>query len=230
MSQRFAKFSRSAFSSLWITFLSTERHPTPSDGPRNLSLFRFEGGLAFQPESIGFALAILGIVGLVLQLTMYPWANGRFGLMRCFRYSLFLFPLAYFLAPYLSLVPSTSNAPQPSAGILVWLGISLVLFFQVTARTFALPASILLINNCTPHPSVLATIHGIGQSTSSAFRTIGPIAAGYWYGLGLRYDTVALAWWIIAAVSLLGCVVSFWVRDGSAALVTRQTAKKDIEG
>jgi hypothetical protein len=199
------------------------------DGPHNISFFRFEGGLAFQPHSIGFALAILGFVGLILQITMYPWANGRFGLMRCFRYSLFLFPLAYFLAPYISLIPSTSEAPNPSTGVLVWLGISMVLFFQVTARTFALPASILLINNCTPHPSVLATIHGIGQSTSSAFRTIGPIAAGYWYGLGLHYDAVALAWWIIAAVSLIGCVVSFWVRDGSAP-VMQQTGRKDVEG
>ena len=94
--------------------------------------------------------------------------------MRCFRYSLALFPLAYLLAPYLALLPSTTAPPQPASGVLIWLAISLVLTLQVSARTFALPASIILVNNASPHPSVLGTIHGVGQSVSSAMRTLGP--------------------------------------------------------
>lgn len=135
--------------------------------------------------------------------------------MRCFRYSLFLFPLAYFLAPYLSLLPSPTPAPSPATGFWVWVGISLILTLQVTARTFALPASIILLNNSSPHPSVLATIHGIGQSVSSTFRTVGPIAAGYWYGVGLERGIVGIAWWLVAAVSSIGCIASFWVRNGT---------------
>lgn len=91
----------------------------------------------------------------------------------------------------------------------------MILILQVTARTFALPASIILLNNSSPHPSVLATIHGIGQSVSSTFRTIGPIASGYWYGIGLRGGTVGMAWWIVAGVSGFGCVASYWVKNGS---------------
>ncbi|OCK74211.1 MFS general substrate transporter [Lepidopterella palustris CBS 459.81] len=203
-------FHMGAFSSLWVIFLSTSRTDTEKRDP-----FHFTGGLAFKPAAIGVALAILGSVGLSLQLILYPWANGRFGLMRCFRYSLFLFPMAYFLAPYISLLPSSTRAPSPASGFLIWLGISLVLIFQVVARTFALPASIILLNNSSPHPSVLATIHGIGQSVSSTFRTVGPIASGYWYGIGLQKGTVGLAWWIVAAISAMGCVASFWVRNGS---------------
>ncbi|OCL04877.1 MFS general substrate transporter, partial [Glonium stellatum] len=208
-------FHMGAFSSLWIIFLSTSRADTLSDHLKRENTFKFSGGLAFQPATIGFALAILGFVGLALQLMLYPWANGRFGLMRCFRYSLFLFPMAYFLAPYIALLPSSTKAPNPSSGFWIWLGISAVLTLQVTARTFALPASIILLNNSSPHPSVLATIHGVGQSVSSTFRTVGPIVSGYWYGIGLQKGTVGMAWWIIAAISALGCIASFWVRNGS---------------
>ncbi|KAF2086329.1 MFS general substrate transporter [Saccharata proteae CBS 121410] len=211
-------FHMGAFSSLWIVFLSTDRpavEATQKLAKRGANPFLFSGGLAFEPAAIGFALAVLGIVGLFLQLSIYPWANGRFGLMRCFRYSLFLFPLAYFLAPYLSLLPSPSAAPSPASGFWVWLGISMILTLQVSARTFALPASIILLNNSSPHPSVLATIHGIGQSVSSTFRTVGPIAAGYWYGVGLEKGMVGMAWWVVAAVSAIGCVASFWVRNGT---------------
>lgn len=98
------------------------------------SAFKFAGGLAFPPTTIGLAMAIIGFVGVTLQFLLYPWANARYGLMRCFRYSLVFFPLAYFLAPYISLLPSTSPSPLPATGFWVWAGISLVITLQVAAR------------------------------------------------------------------------------------------------
>lgn len=160
-------------------------------------------------------MAILGVIGVTLQFLLYPKVNARFGLIRSFRYSLFLFPLAYFLAPYLSLLPSTSVPPYQASGPLIWLGISFVLLLQVAARTFALPATIILLNNCSPHPSVLGTIHGLGSSASSTFRTVGPIASGRWYAIGLEKGVVGTAWWGIAAVSAGGCIASYWIYNGS---------------
>ena len=202
-----------AFSGLWIIFLSTRR--AAPDQTTSTDALHFTGGLSFSPSLLGSSLAILGVVGLALQILLYPWANSRFGLMRCFRYSLMLFPLAYFLAPYLALLPSATAPPQPASGLLIWLGISLVLTLQVSARTFALPASIILVNNASPHPSVLGTIHGVGQSVSSAMRTLGPVAGGYWFGLGLDKGMVGLGWWAIASISAFGCVASLWVKNGS---------------
>ncbi|EMD00555.1 hypothetical protein BAUCODRAFT_61638 [Baudoinia panamericana UAMH 10762] len=226
-------FHMGAFANLWILFLATPRefvHGVPDDSqtasnaaavsmkdkhiaPRGA--FKFSSGLAFPPPTIGFAMAIIGIIGVALQFLLYPWANSRFGLMRCFRGSLFLFPAAYYLAPYIALLPSATSPPGPASGWTVWLGISFVLFLQVAARTFALPASIILLNNSTPHPSVLATIHGIGQACSATFRTVGPILAGYWYGIWTERGVIGMSWWIVASIAALGCVASFWVRNGS---------------
>ena len=219
-------FHMGAFANLWILFLATPRAfvpdaqslpegaPPPSQ-PQPRSAFKFAQGLAFPPPTIGFAMAIIGFIGVALQFLLYPWANSRFGLMRCFRGSLFLFPAAYYLAPYIALLPSSSPSPAPASGWTVWIGISFVLFLQVAARTFALPATIILLNNSSPHPSVLATIHGIGQACSATFRTIGPMLAGYWYGTWFERGVVGMAWWMVATIAASGCIASFWVRNGS---------------
>lgn len=215
-------FQMGGFASLWLVFLSSSRR-NPSD-PTDLP-FHFTGGLAFPPSTLGFAMAILGFLGIVLQFLLYPRVNARYGLLRSTRWSLLVFPVAYFLAPYLSLLVRSANPEamavdansntSPSAAL--WFGITLVLLLQVGARTFALPGTILLINNSAPHPSMLGTVHGLGASTSSAFRTIGPIVTGYWYGLGLRQGMVGFAWWALALVSVMGCLTSFWARDGSTS-------------
>lgn len=186
--------SYSAFSNLWILTLSTSRAFVPEDQQRMVkrSAFKFSGGLAFPPPTIGFAMAIIGFIGVTLQFLLYPYMNGKYGLMRCFRFSLFLFPLAYMLAPYITLLPSSSPSPHPASGFWVWLGISAVLTLQVAARTFALPASIILVNNSSPHPSVLATIHGLGQADSATFRTLGPILSGWWYGTWVERGVVSV--------------------------------------
>ncbi|KAI7551014.1 hypothetical protein KC331_g2822 [Hortaea werneckii] len=165
------------FNALWFVFLSTPRYLAESkneaDDSKTLSLppnyqphapFTFTGGLALPPPSIGTALAILGVIGITLQLLLYPPLSFRLGTTTSLRASLLLFPVAYFLAPYLSIIPSTSPPPGPATGPWIWLYITLVLSVQVLARTFALPSTTILVNNASPHPSVLGTVHGVAQS------------------------------------------------------------------
>ncbi len=204
----------SAFVSLWALLLSSPRFDDANTDAIKLP-FKFSGGLGMPASSVGFATAIIGGLGMILQFSLYPSINARLGLMKSFRYSIILFPLAYFIAPYLSILPTPSSPPAQADGILVWLGLTLVLVLQVMARTFALPASIILINNCSPHPSVLGTIHGLGQSTSALARTIGPIVAGYWYGWGDKRGIVGMSWWGISGAALACCITATWIYEGS---------------
>ncbi|GMG14480.1 unnamed protein product [Aspergillus oryzae] len=206
----------SAFNNLWLLFLSSPRYDSNDPAaPAQRLPFIFTGGLGMLPQSVGFATAILGVIGMLLQFTVYPAINSRLGTAKSYQYFLTLFPLAYAFAPYIALAPSSAPPPGQANGPWVWFSIIVVLFLQVTARTFTLPTSIILLNNCSPHPSVLGTIHGIGQSVSSAFRTIGPIFSGSWYGYGLEIGTVGFAWWLIALVSVFGCVAAIFVYEGS---------------
>lgn len=210
------------FSNLWFVFLSTPRY-SPTNPASTLHLpadykphgpFTFTGGLALPPPAIGAALAILGLIGISLQLLLYPRLCFHLGTIKSYRLSLLLFPFSYLLVPFLAILPSSSPAPAQASGFLVWSGITLVLCIQVLARTFALPSAAILVNNSSPHPSVLGTIHGIAQSVSSATRTFGPVVAAWVYGMGLEMGVVGLAWWCMAGFAVLGAVAGRWVWEG----------------
>ena len=236
------------FSNLWFVFLSTPRydparvrHTTPRSAeaasneplktvPENYhphAPFTFTGGLALPPPSIGTALAILGVIGISLQLLLYPRLSFRLGTIRSFRLSILLFPLSYFLTPYLAVLPSSRAPPGQASGFFVWAGITLVLCVQVMARTFSLPASAILVNNSCPHPSVLGTIHGIAQSVSSLTRTVGPVLAGWIYGVGLARGAVGLAWWCMAGIACLGAIAGRFVVEGDGHEIWLEGERED---
>ncbi|KAL8392170.1 hypothetical protein RB595_002381 [Gaeumannomyces hyphopodioides] len=216
----FLAFHIGSFNSLWPIFLSTpvydpSRPPKSPDAlPRRLP-FLFTGGVGLSSQSVGIAMTTLGTIGIALQLVLYPWLSGKLGTTKSWRIFLACFPVAYFAVPFLSVVPSASPPPHEKSGALVWLALSLVLLCQVLGRTFALPAQTILVNNCSPHPSVLGTVHGIGQTASSAARTIGPYVGGVLYGVGLERGVVGAVWWGLSCVAVCTLVASFWVREGN---------------
>ncbi|GAB7329194.1 hypothetical protein MBLNU13_g01012t1 [Cladosporium sp. NU13] len=139
------------FNNLWFVFLSTPRYDAHNKHTSSLpstykphAPFTFTGGLSLPPPSIGTALAILGVIGITLQLLLFPTLSFKLGTTRSFRLSLLLFPISYLLAPYLAIIPSSTAPPAPASGAWIWLGITLVLAVQVTARTFALPSTAIL--------------------------------------------------------------------------------------
>lgn len=217
VSHFFLAFHVGTFNSLWFVFLSTPVYnPEDPDPPGFVPRlpFRFTGGLGLPPRSVGLAMAFLGVIGIQMQLFLYPRLSARLGTLRSWRIFLFLFPVTYLTMPFLSVVPSSTSPPSQKTGVAIWIAIGSVLFVQVSARTFALPAQTILVNNCTPHPSVLGAVHGLGQSASSLARTIGPIAGGWLYGLGLSHGLVGGVFWGLAGVATVGVVFSFWVREG----------------
>ncbi|KAM4060173.1 major facilitator superfamily protein [Hirsutella rhossiliensis] len=218
-----------AYPSLLLAFISTPRYDASSsfatgdqtDAMAKASLpvppnyhpsapFVFTGGLSFKPSGIALALSIRGIGGLVLQLLLFPALKNALGTIRLYRYSLLLFPLSYLLTPYLAVISSSTSPPLPAAGVLLWIAMALVLTIQTVARSFALPAAAMLLNAASPDPSALGTVNGIGQSVSAAAKAVGPLLAGWLYGVGLSYGLVGAAWWALAAVAVSAAVAGGW--------------------
>ncbi|KAK5122313.1 hypothetical protein LTR85_004224 [Meristemomyces frigidus] len=197
------------FANLWAIFLST---PVGSFDKQHLP-FRFDGGLGMQPRDVGFAMSLLGAIGVVLQAAVYPMLNDRHGTVKIWRYALFVFPVVYLLAPFPSLVASASSSRDRAP--LVWLAMSFVLLLFVLGRTGVVPATTLLLNDCTPHPSVRGTIHTAGTVVGSLSRSIFPVAALAIFGKGLEIGVVGLGFWFIACLAILACVASQWVKEGS---------------
>jgi hypothetical protein len=90
-----------------------------------------------------------------------------------------------------------------------------VLFLYVLGRTGVTPATTLLINDCTPHPSVRGTIHTTATVVNNLARSIFPIIAMSIFGQGMRVGVIGLGFWSIAALAILSCITSRWVTEGS---------------
>ncbi|KIV77515.1 hypothetical protein PV11_09305 [Exophiala sideris] len=194
----------SAFNALIFLFL-----PAPRAGNENAHLpFQFTGGMGLNTSKVGLATAIIGVIGFPLQVLVYPTLNSKFGTLPSYKMFLPFSILAYFLTPYLALLP---NKP-----LLVWPALTVTLALQVISRTFALPGATILTNNCTPHPSVLGTIHGIAQSVSSGARTIGPTLGGWLLGVGLNSNCVGIVWWGTAGVAALNWLLLWVIHEGDA--------------
>ncbi|MCJ1420945.1 hypothetical protein MMC32_007305 [Xylographa parallela] len=183
-----------AFMQVFPLFLSTP--PSPNVGT---SLLFFDGGLGLPSSTIGTFLAVFGVMGIMIQLLLYPRLQAYRGTLWVYRLAWIMFPFAYVVAPYLSLLP-----PE---GIFRWFGISLVLAIQVTARTFAIPSSVILLTNVAPSKKDLGTVHGAGNMVSSLSRAVGPAVAGWVFGLGLDNGTVGLVWWTYLAIIAF---VGYW--------------------
>ncbi|KAI1619428.1 major facilitator superfamily domain-containing protein [Exophiala viscosa] len=194
----------SAFNALIFLFL-----PAPRSNNENAHLpFQFTGGMGLNTSKVGLATAIIGVIGFPLQVLAYPTINSKLGTLSSYKVFLPFSILAYFLTPYLALLP---NKP-----FLVWPALAVTLALQVISRTFALPGSTILVNNCTPHPSVLGTIHGFAQSISSGARTVGPTLGGWLLGVGLNKNCVGVVWWGIAGVAALNWMLLWAVHEGDA--------------
>ncbi|KIW26471.1 uncharacterized protein PV07_09564 [Cladophialophora immunda] len=194
----------SAFNALVFLFL-----PAPRSNNAHARLpFLFTGGLGLSSDRVGLATAIIGIIGFPLQILLYPSLNSKLGTLPSYRWFLPFSVLAYAIMPYLALLPNKAY--------LVWPSLTVVLAFQVIARTFALPGSTILINNCTPHPSVLGTIHGFAQSVSSGARTLGPTLGGWGLGLGLGGNCVGAVWWVMASIAVLNWSLLWVISEGDA--------------
>ena len=159
-------------------------------------------------------MSTLGAVGVVLQLVIYPLLNDRFGTIRIWRSALFVFPIAYALAPFPALIASLSIASVTLKNLVIWLSVGCVLLLFILGRTGVTPATTLLINDCTPHPSVRGTIHTAGTVIGNLSRSLFPVIAFAIFGKGLDMGVVGLGFWCLAALGVTACVASRWVEQG----------------
>ena len=202
MLQRFLQSLHvSAFNSIFFSLL-----PTPKADSRNFHLpFRFTGGLGLSSEKIGFANTTIGMIGLPLQLLLYPRLISSLGVRKSYRVFLPLSIIAYSLLPFLVLLPDNDG--------LVWTSLSAVLTMHVLSRTFVNPATVMLVNDSAPSPELLGTVHGMASSISSTARIMGPVVGGILLGWGLAHNLVGLPLWLLGLVAIMNWAILWRIDD-----------------
>ncbi|KAL4784847.1 major facilitator superfamily domain-containing protein [Aspergillus varians] len=217
LAQFLLAFHTSAFNAMTFIFLPSPRAP---EGTQH-GFFRFGGGLGLPSSRVGLATAIIGIIGLPLQIFVYPRIQTRLGTLTSFGTFLPFSPLSYALMPFLVIIP---NYPW-----LVWPAFTVVVGLQVISRTFALPAAVILVNNSVTDASILGTVHGVAQSISSAARTLGPLLTGWGLGLGFKYNLVGGVWWALALEALLGWFLLGAIYEGRGIDRKKDREQEEIE-
>lgn len=202
MAQRFLQSLHvSAFNSILFSLL-----PTPKADSKDFHLpFSFTGGLGLSSEKMGLVNTTIGMIGIPLQLFVYPRLIGSLGVRSSYLVFLPLSIVAYLALPYLVLLPDNDA--------LIWTCLSSVLTMQVLSRTFVNPATVMLVNDCAPSPNLLGTVHGLASSISSVARIMGPTVGGVVLGWGLAHSLVALPLWLLGILAGLNWCILWWIED-----------------
>ncbi|GAW17647.1 hypothetical protein ANO14919_071070 [Xylariales sp. No.14919] len=197
----------SAFMHIFPVYLSSP----PADNAE-ATFFAFSGGLGLRSATIGIWLATFGIGGILLQLFIYPRLQKRIGTRGVFRIALFLFPVTYVAAPYLSLLAGDHGVR--------WVFLGFIVCAQIMARTMAIPSTVILLTEAAPARTVLGTIHGAGNMLASLARAVGPAVGGYVFALGVEEGVIGLVWWLyLVGVALCALAWSYFT-DRSRHCVT----------
>lgn len=172
-----------------------DSHPKHSTSP-------FSGGLGLSIRSVGVIMSINGVIALLIQAIIFPWAASVFGVWRLFTLVTCLHPLAYLVVPCLLILP----------GNWLYTGIYATLFLRNLFSILVYPLLLILIKEAAPSASQLGRINGLAASTGAACRTLSSPISGILYGLGSKHHFAPLPWYASAAVAGLGAVQILWIQ------------------
>lgn len=179
------------------------------------SLNNLGGGLGLSIQDVGVIMSINGIIALFVQAVIFPIAASVLGVWRVFIIVTILHPVAYFIVPYLAMLPKD----------LLYPGIYTCLTIRNVLSILDYPVLLILIKEASPSPTSLGKINGLAASTGAACRCLASPVAGLLYGIGIQVDFVALAWWASALVALVGTAQAFMINRRKSTENHRVTSR-----
>ncbi|KAJ5884066.1 uncharacterized protein N7473_010952 [Penicillium subrubescens] len=160
------------------------------------------GGVGLSTQTVGMIMSTDGIIALIIQSLIFPALAGWLGVWRLFVVVTILHPIAYFMVPFVALLPQN----------LTFVGVYTCLIVRNILSIIDYPVLLILIKQASPSDSVLGKINGLAASAGAASRTIAPPIAGYLYSTGAEVGCTALAWWGSSFVALLGAVQLWFIQ------------------
>ncbi|KAL8694569.1 MAG: hypothetical protein Q9218_000825 [Villophora microphyllina] len=151
----------------------------------------------------GVLMVTQGFYAMFAQAVLFPFLAKRYGCLTIFRVAVILWPLLYFLVPYMVLLPQQYHM----------LGIFFCLFWRTTAQALTFPPNSIMLTNSAPSKLVLGAINGVAGSTASLSRAFGPTVTGFIHSRGLGMGVSGLSWWVTGLVCVLGAAESLLMQE-----------------
>jgi hypothetical protein len=157
---------------------------------------------------------VSGIVGIPMQILVYPYFSQRLGTLKLWRYVYLGFPFLYFAYPYVAVMPSSKPPPSEKTGVAVW---AYLVFIQTSTSFLAslnIPSQLVLTNLSSPHPSALGRTHSINFFMCMAIRASSSALAGELFAFGSTHNLSGIVFWINSVVSFGGIILTRFIEEG----------------
>jgi hypothetical protein len=177
------------------------------------------GGLGISTQKVGLIMSVNGVIALFVQGVVFPLMASWLGVWRLFIIVTVGHPLAFFVVPFLVLLPPN----------MVYAGIYSCLFVRNLFSILAYPLLLILIKEASPAPVHLGKINGLAASVGGACRTVASPVAGFLYGVGSGMNFAPLPWWASGLVAVVGALQVPWIerQKNKTALVRSAVAWRD---
>lgn len=175
----------------------------------------FTGGIGLTVRDVGIIMSVNGLIALFIQAIVFPLMASWLGVWKLFVLVTVCHPIAYFIVPYLVVLPQ------------VWVstGIYTCLIIRNFLSIIAYPLLLILLKEASPSPSHLGKINGLAASFGGACRCLASPVAGSLYDIGSRLNFTALAWWVSAGVAIVGAFqIPFITRQKNKTATIRPAA------
>ena len=175
------------------------------------------GGLGIPLQDVGIIMSINGLIQLFIQGAVFPVLASWFGVWKLLVLVTIGHPIAYFIVPFLPLLPQG----------LLYPGIYACLTVRSLTSIVAYPLLLIMVKEAAPAPGQLGKINGLAASTGAACRTMASPIAGLLYGLSIEMHFTPLAWWASALVAFIGVLqIPFMNRAASTCNARVRTAAR----
>jgi hypothetical protein len=181
-------------------------HPRQSPDDPNITLpLKFAGGFGLDSRRIGVIFTVFAVWSTLLQFLLFPPIVRYLGILRCLRIAFTIFPVVFFVTPFVSLIRNSITQQVVMLALLLVRGI---------AGTFAFPTSTIMITNSASNLRVLGTVNGVVTSVAAIGHAAGPAVGGALFSWGIKRGYVIVSFWTLSAVSLLACIPTYWLVEG----------------
>jgi MFS family permease len=172
----------------------------------NISLpFKFAGGFGIDSRRIGALFTIFAITSMLTQFLVFPVLARRWGVLNCLRIAFLIFPVMYFITPFVTLIPDQTTKEVVMVIILIIRGFG---------GTFAFPTSTIMLTNSATSLRVLGTLNGFATSVSAVGRAMGPLFTGSLFTWSVKKGYIIIPFWTLSLISFLAFIPTLWLIEG----------------
>lgn len=148
---------------------------------------------------------VFAVASTLFQFLLFPPLARGLGVLNCLRISFLIYPVIFFVTPFVSLIPGHTAKQVVMAGLLIVRGL---------AGTFAFPTSTIILTNSASSLQVLDTINGVATSVSAIGRASGPAISGGLFTWGVKRGYVIVPFWTLTAIALIAAIPTWWLEEG----------------